>query len=132
MLADPCAGACMHTELLLTGEPARPFLCRDRPECRAAVRDITVRQHAEEAAMSVVNHVDVVRDGRQALDWLFGEGALRVWSTRALPAVGLLDINLPRVTPRFRGIRREGGLPGHVLAGRQRTAFRGRQPWLNS
>jgi CheY-like chemotaxis protein len=46
---------------------------------------------------NVANHVDVVRDGQQALDWVFGEGEFRARSTRALPAVVLLDPNLPRV-----------------------------------
>jgi DNA-binding response OmpR family regulator len=46
---------------------------------------------------NLANHVDVVRDGQQALDWLFGEGEFPDRSTCALPAVVLLDLNLPRV-----------------------------------
>lgn len=42
----------------------------------------------------VANRIDVVRDGQQALDYLLGpEG-----EARALPAVVLLDIGLPRVS----------------------------------
>jgi len=38
-----------------------------------------------------------VRDGQQALDYLFGEGEFADRAGRELPAVVLLDINLPRV-----------------------------------
>ncbi len=46
---------------------------------------------------NLANHVDVVRDGQQALDWLFAEGEFHNRSTSALPALVLLDIKLPRV-----------------------------------
>lgn len=47
--------------------------------------------------INLVNHVDVVRDGQQALDYLFREGEFAVRTKPDLPAVVLLDINLPRV-----------------------------------
>ena len=44
----------------------------------------------------VANEVVVVRDGQQALDYLFGEGEFAA-SAAEQPAVVLLDLNLPRV-----------------------------------
>lgn len=41
--------------------------------------------------------VDVARDGQQALDFLLREGEFADWKDQALPAVVLLDLNLPRV-----------------------------------
>lgn len=45
----------------------------------------------------LANHLDVVRDGQQALDYLFQEGEFAGRAGADLPAVVLLDINLPRV-----------------------------------
>lgn len=42
--------------------------------------------------------VDVVRDGQQALDYLFREGEFAGRAEPALPTVVLLDIGLPRLT----------------------------------
>lgn len=47
--------------------------------------------------VNLANQVDVVRDGQQALDYLFREGEFAGRSGPGLPAVVLLDINLPRV-----------------------------------
>jgi len=47
--------------------------------------------------VNLANQVDVVRDGQQALDYLFREGEFAARSGPELPAVVLLDINLPRV-----------------------------------
>jgi hypothetical protein len=47
--------------------------------------------------VNLANHVDVVRDGQQALDYLFGEGEFAERAGSDPPAVILLDINLPRV-----------------------------------
>jgi len=44
------------------------------------------------------NRVDVVRDGKQALDYLFQEGEFVGQQGAALPAVVLLDIGLPRLS----------------------------------
>ena len=46
---------------------------------------------------NLANQVEVVRDGQQALDYLFGEGEFAQRAGRELPAVVLLDIHLPRV-----------------------------------
>lgn len=45
----------------------------------------------------LANQIDVVRDGQQALDYLFHEGEFAGHSELQLPAVVLLDIGLPRV-----------------------------------
>jgi CheY-like chemotaxis protein len=47
--------------------------------------------------VNLANHVEVVRDGQQALDYLFGEGEFAQRAGADTPAVVLLDINLPRV-----------------------------------
>lgn len=47
--------------------------------------------------VNLANHVDVVRDGQQALDFLFTEGEFAERDGSNLPAIVLLDINLPRV-----------------------------------
>jgi CheY-like chemotaxis protein len=47
--------------------------------------------------INLANHVDVVRDGQQALDYLFQEGEFAARAGAELPAVVLLDIGLPRV-----------------------------------
>lgn len=41
---------------------------------------------------NITNEVTVVRDGQQALDYFFGEGA----ATRPAPTVVLLDLKLPK------------------------------------
>lgn len=47
--------------------------------------------------VNLANQVDVVRDGQQALDYLFREGEFAGRPGPDLPTVVLLDINLPRV-----------------------------------
>jgi CheY-like chemotaxis protein len=46
----------------------------------------------------VANKVDVVRDGQQALDYLFRQGEFADRDGPDLPTVVLLDIGLPRLT----------------------------------
>ena len=48
--------------------------------------------------VNLANHVDVVRDGQQALDYLFREGEFAGRDGVDLPTVVLLDIGLPRVS----------------------------------
>jgi len=48
--------------------------------------------------INLANRVDVVRDGQQALDYLFREGDFADREGSDLPTVVLLDINLPRVS----------------------------------
>jgi two-component system, response regulator len=45
----------------------------------------------------VANEIVVVRDGAEALDYLFGRGKYAAQIADQLPAVVLLDLNLPRV-----------------------------------
>jgi len=45
----------------------------------------------------IANHVVVARDGKQALDYLWGEGDWAGRDTSDLPAVTLLDLKLPKV-----------------------------------
>jgi hypothetical protein len=46
---------------------------------------------------NVTNQIDVVRDGQQALDYLFREGEFAARPGSDPPAAVLLDLNLPRV-----------------------------------
>jgi CheY-like chemotaxis protein len=46
----------------------------------------------------ISNDIVVVRDGQEALDYLFGQGPYADQATFALPAIILLDLNLPRVS----------------------------------
>ncbi len=45
----------------------------------------------------VKNQITVVRDGTQALDYLFATGAYADRDTSAMPAVVILDLKLPKV-----------------------------------
>lgn len=47
---------------------------------------------------NVANRIDVVRDGHQALDYLFGEGEFASHAEMELPTVVALDISLPRLS----------------------------------
>ena len=47
---------------------------------------------------NVANRIDVVRDGQQALDFLFNQGEYARTEERDLPVVVLLDIGLPRLS----------------------------------
>ncbi len=48
--------------------------------------------------INLANQVDVVRDGQQALDYLFREGEFANRGGPDLPMVVLLDLNLPRLS----------------------------------
>lgn len=48
--------------------------------------------------VNLANQVEVVRDGQQAMDYLFGEGEFAGRPPGEPPAVVLLDINLPRLS----------------------------------
>jgi CheY-like chemotaxis protein len=48
--------------------------------------------------VNLANQVDVVRDGQQALDYLFCEGDFAEREATDSPAIVMLDIGLPRVS----------------------------------
>ncbi len=56
--------------------------------------DLTMRSLKEN---KITNKVEVVRDGVEALEYLFGTGAYAGRDPKDLPAVMLLDIKLPKV-----------------------------------
>ena len=69
---------------------------------------------------NVANEIDVVRDGAEALDYLFATGAHAGRAGRPLPALTLLDLNLPRISglevlKRIRADERTKTLPVVIL-----------------
>jgi CheY-like chemotaxis protein len=69
-------------------DPTRILLIEDDPN------DVELIQLALERH-NLVNQIDIVTDGEQALNYLFGVGDEP--PTRALPRLILLDLKLPRV-----------------------------------
>jgi len=68
----------------------------------------------------IQNEVVVVRDGAEALDYLFGTGAYAGRDIDIMPAVTLLDLNLPKINGlevlrRIRGDERTKLLPVIIL-----------------
>jgi two-component system response regulator len=57
--------------------------------------DLTLRALAKQ---NIGNAVEVVRDGAEALDFLFARGAYAGRDPRDLPQLVLLDINLPKLS----------------------------------
>ncbi|HEX7038208.1 MAG TPA: response regulator [Pseudomonadales bacterium] len=66
------------------------LLVEDNPDDEA----LTVRALRRN---NVVNDIVVVRDGAEALDYLFGTGPYAGRDTDELPQVMLLDLNLPKI-----------------------------------
>lgn len=58
--------------------------------------DIELTLHAFQKN-NIVNQIHVVRDGAEALDYLFGTGAYLARDLNARPKVILLDLKLPKV-----------------------------------
>jgi len=78
---------------------------------------------------NVANRIDVVRDGQQALDYLFRLGEFAAREGPELPTVVLLDIGLPRLTglevlQRLRGDARTELLPVVMLTSSDEEADR--------
>lgn len=66
------------------------LLVEDNPDDEA----LTLRAFKKN---NISNHLVVVRDGAEALDYLFAEGAFANRDVGDLPQVVLLDLNLPKV-----------------------------------
>jgi len=69
---------------------------------------------------NLANAVEVVRDGQQALDWMFREGPFAGEPDPGPPTVVLLDLGLPRVSglevlERLRGDERTRLVPVVIL-----------------
>jgi len=58
--------------------------------------DVDLTKRALEKSR-IANELVVARDGREALDYLWGEGAYAGRDVSDLPAVALLDLKLPKV-----------------------------------
>ena len=56
--------------------------------------DLTIRAFERS---QILHEMVVARDGQEALDYLFGEGAFTGRDTQLVPAVVLLDLNLPKL-----------------------------------
>jgi two-component system response regulator len=89
------------------------LLVEDNPDDEA----LTVRALKKN---KIVNEVVVARDGVQALDYLFGEGAHAGRDTKEMPQVVLLDLKLPKldglgVLRRLRADDRTSLLPVVIL-----------------
>ena len=67
------------------------LLVEDNPQDEMLILRALQRAH-------VANPVDVVRDGQQALDYLFRSGEFAHRPGSDLPAVVMLDIGLPRLS----------------------------------
>ena len=67
------------------------LLVEDNPQDEMLVVRALRRAH-------VANRIDIVRDGQQALDYLFRQGDYAGRPGPDLPTVVLLDISLPRLT----------------------------------
>ena len=79
--------------------------------------DLTLRSLKEN---KITNTVDVVRDGAEALDYIFAKGAYSLRNIEDLPSVILLDIKLPKidgieVLKRLRADERTKPLPVVIL-----------------
>lgn len=89
--------------------------------------------------VNLANGVDVVRDGQQALDYLFAQGEFAERVGQELPTVVLLDIGLPRVSglevlEALRADERTRVLPVVILTSsdEDRDRLRGYQGGANS
>ena len=98
------------------------LLVEDNPQDEMLVLRALRRAH-------VANRIDVVRDGQQALDYLFRNGDYSTREGPDLPTVVLLDISLPRLTglevlTRLRADPRTRLLPVVVLTSSDEDADR--------
>jgi len=71
-------------------DPKVILLVEDNPDDEALTMRALVKNN-------VVNKIVVVRDGVEALDYLFGTGAYAGRDTNVMPQVILLDLKLPKL-----------------------------------
>lgn len=88
---------------------------------------------------NIVNHIKVVRDGAEALAFIFGEGAYAAHHVKNVPKLILLDLKLPKVDgfevlKRVRGDPRTKLIPVVILTSskEQRDVVEGYQLGVNS
>lgn len=81
---------CDTTARLYMNNDKRILLVEDNPNDEL----LTIRAFKKS---NVLNTIDVVRDGQEALDYLFCEGEFSNRDTEANPQIILLDINLPKI-----------------------------------
>ncbi len=74
----------------MTGDPVEILLVEDNPNDA----ELTLRSLRKN---NVSNRIHVVRDGAEALEFIFGKGAYGGRSLRDGPKVILLDLKLPKV-----------------------------------
>ncbi len=96
------------------------LLVEDNPD------DVTMTMHTFKKAR-FANHVDVVYDGAEALDYLFGRGRFAHRIEGSNPSVVLLDLYLPKVSGlevlrRVKSDERTKNIPIIILTGSQRDA----------
>ncbi len=89
------------------------LLVEDNPDDEALTLRALEKNH-------IAKEVVVARDGVEALEWLFGEGAHTGRDTEIQPQVVLLDLNMPRlsgleVIRRIRADARTTGVPIVIL-----------------
>ena len=74
----------------MSNEPVEILLVEDNPN------DVELALHALQKN-KLTNRIHVVRDGAEALDFIFGTGSYAGHSVADLPKVILLDLKLPKV-----------------------------------
>ncbi len=79
---------CLHKETSVNDKTI--LLVEDNPDDE----ELTLRALKKN---NILNEVNVVRDGQEALDYLFCQGAYAARDPRRAPAVVLLDLKLPKI-----------------------------------
>jgi CheY-like chemotaxis protein len=75
---------------MMVENPVEILLVEDNPS------DVELALHALKKN-NLANHIEVVRDGAEALDFIFATGAYSERDTNNTPRVILLDLKLPKV-----------------------------------